>query len=820
MRSFAADLRLAARSLGRSPGFLAVAVLSLALGIGPNTTAFSLANALLFRPLPVPRPEEVVGVFTSDYSGPAFGTSSYPDYLDLVASTRSFAGLAAHHMQPVSLSARGATERRTAELVSPNYFGVLGLPPALGRGFTREEGDPTHPTPVAVLSDALWRTRFGADPGVLGQRITVSGASFTVVGVGPAGFQGVWRGLPLDLWIPISALPLVDQGQNPMQRGSRSFLITGRLAAGATAAHAQGGLHLQGERMHREDPQQGTEVRGARRRLSLLDEPRMRILPPQARGAAIAGSLLLAGVMALVLLIACANLAGLLLARAASRRREIAIRRARGARRSDVVRQFTAESFLVVVIGGALGLLLTAWLARLIGAFEPPLPVPVRLEVPLDWHVPALALALSLLPAPGPALAPAPAAGSPALASAIKDDAGEGRIPRSRLRSLFIVGQVALSFVLLVTAGLFLRSLSRVRALDPGFGARRGAMATVDLSLNGYDESRGRALEASVLAAVRATPGIEAAAWTTAVPLALGGTSRRGTRIRGYIPQPGEDLEFPYAVVSPEYFATLQVPLARGRPFADTDQPGSPGVVIVSEAFARRFWPGRNPLEQAVSVQGDQGPWLTVVGVARDGKYQSLGETPQPFLYFPLAQEYWPVLTLVARTSGEPAAAERAVRAAFQAADRDLPVFNAQTLGDHLALTTLPQRIAGFVLAGLGSLALLLAALGLYGIVAFAVAQRTREIGIRVAIGAQARDVVGLMIRKGLTPVVGGLILGLAGAAGSTRLLAAFLTGVSPGDPLTFLAVVVIFSAVALLACWAPARRATRVDPLVALRSE
>src|ERR1043166_5375212 len=220
------------------------------------------------------------------------------------------------------------------------------------------------------------------------------------------------------------------------------------------------------------------------------------------------------------------------------------------------------------------------------------------------------------------------------------------------------------------------------------------AMATVDLSLNGYDESRGRALEASVLAAVRATPGIEAAAWTTAVPLALGRTSRRGTRIRGYIAQPGEDLEFPFAVVSPEYFATLQVPLVRGRPFADTDQTGSPGVVIVSEAFARRFWPGRNPLEQAVSVQGDQGPWLAVVGVARDGKYQSLGETPQPFLYFPLAQEYWPVLTLVARTSGEPAAAERAVRAAFQAADRDLPVFNAQTLGDHLALTTLPQRIA------------------------------------------------------------------------------------------------------------------------------
>lgn len=820
MTAMLADLRYAWRTLLRTPGFVAVAVVSLAVGIGANTTIFSIVSGLLFRPLPVPRPQEIVGLFTSDYSGPPFGTSAYADYLDIAARSQTLKGLTAHAMEPVSFSSQGITERLAAELVSANYFDVLEVRPALGRGFAPEEGDPLHPIAVVVLSDAVWRSRFGSDAGILGRTITVSGRPMTVVGVMPSRFQGILRGLKLDFWMPAPMQGVLDPSPDQWSRGSRSFTLTGRLKPGVTAAAAQAEMSVLAERLHREHPQEWTDVRGAGRRLTLLTESRIRIAPPEARGPAVAGSLLLMVVVGLVLLVVCANLAGLLLARAAARRREIAIRLALGATRGRLIRQFVTESALVTFIGGGLGLLVAAWMTRLLQRFQPPIGVPVRLELPVDFRVMAFAVGISLFTGVLLGLVPSLQASRPALVPALKDESTGGRPVRTRMREAFIVGQVALSFLLLIAAGLFLRSLGRANAIDPGFGARNGAMATVDLSLNGYPPERARMLTDAALERLRATPGIEAASWTTLVPLALGGTSRRGMNVRDYARQPGEDLEFHFARVSDGYFETMQVQIVRGRAIDARDGLGAPGVVVVNQTFARRFWPKSDPLGQGISVRGPAGPYLTVVGVARDGKYQTMTEDPVPFAYFPLAQEYYPVITLVARSSGDPAAALSAVRANLLAADPDLPIFSAQTLDEHLALTLLPQRVAAAVLGGFGGVALLLAAMGIYGIVAFSVSQRTREIGVRVALGAARSDVIRLMVRNGMRPVAIGVGIGLVSALATTRLLKSFLTGVSPTDPATFAGVVLAFLGVALWAALLPARRAARIDPLMALRSE
>ncbi len=821
MTALLSDLRYAWRTLLRTPGFVAVAVLSLAVGIGANTTIFSVVSGLLFRPLPVARPHEVVGLFTSDFSGPPFGASAFADYRDIAAQSTTLRGLAAHALQPVSLSAGGTTERLAAELVSANYFDVLEVRPVLGRGFLPDEGDPLHPVPVVVLSHAVWSGNFGADRRILGRSITLSGRSVTVVGVMPPGFQGILRGLRLDVWLPAPMQAVLDPAAEVWSRGNRSYLLTGRLKPGATVAAAQAEMSVLAERFHRVHPAEWTDVRGAGRRLTVLAESQIRISPPDARGPAVAGSVLLMVVVGLVLLVACANLAGLLLARAASRRREIAIRLALGATRVRLIRQFISESALVSCIGGGLGLLFTAWATRLLQRFQPPVGVPVRLELPVDARVLGFALGISLVTGVLLGLVPSLQASRSSLVPALKEESSfSGRPTRTRLREAFVIGQVALSFLLLIAAGLFLRSLGKANAIDPGFGARQGAMASVDLSLNGYPQERGRLLQRSALERLRGTPGIEAAAWTTMVPLALGGTSRRGMSIRGYTRQRGEDLEFPYAIVSDGYFETMQVDIIRGRALDERDRVGAPGAVVVNQTFARRFWPGADPLGKELSVRGPEGPFLTVVGVARDGKYQTMGEDPPPFVYFPLEQDYRPTLTLVARTQGDAGAAVRAVRASLLASDPDLPIFGAQTLGEHLALTLLPQRVAAIVLGSFGGVALLLATMGVYGIVAFSVSQRVREIGVRVALGAAGGDVIRLMVINGIRPVAIGVGVGFLAALAATRLLRSFLTGVSPTDPVTFAAVILAFLSVALCAALLPARRAARIDPLIALRAE
>ncbi|MDQ2669074.1 MAG: ADOP family duplicated permease, partial [Gemmatimonadota bacterium] len=510
-------------------------------------------------------------------------------------------------------------------------------------------------------------------------------------------------------------------------------------------------------------------------------------------------------------------LANLLLARAARRRREIAVRIALGAGRRRLVRQLLGESLLLAVAGGALGLLLALWGADLIASLQPPIAVPLALDFSPDARVVAFAAGLALVTGLLMGIAPALQASRPDLVTSLRD--GGTDTGRSRLRGAFVVAQVAVSLVLLVAAGLFMRSLQQASTIEPGFTTRNALLATVDLSLAGYPEERGATLFDGLLERVRALPGVDAASYTTHVPLSLN-SARRSLSVRGYEPGPGEEMEFGVAMVGPGYFETMGVPLLRGRGITGEDRAGAPGVVVVNEAFARRFWPGEDPIGREVGLAGDQGPWSTVVGIARDGKYGSRSEEPSPFYYIPYAQEPRSAVTLIVRTAGNPRDLVAPVRGAVRETDPALAVAESMTLTESLELSLLPQRAGGLLLSGFGLLGLVLASLGIYGVIAYTVAQRTREVGIRMALGASSVSVVGLVVRYAARLVLIGVVIGLVAAFALARLVRGFLTGLDPSDPLTYGGVVAVLCGVALLAAWLPARRAARVDPMVALRQE
>jgi predicted permease len=812
------EIRIAVRSLLRTPAFTAVAVLSLALGIGLNTTIFSAVNGLLLRPLPVAEPDRVVGIFTSDYSGPLYGGSSWADYADLRDNARSFELLAGVALQPVGLGTGEGSVVTIAQVVSGNFFTLVGQSPLRGRLLQPGDDRPDAPA-AAVISEPLWRARFGADEAVIGRDLAIAGHRFVVVGVAPEGFTGTQRGIRTDLWLPAATLPLIRPGgggEDLVSRGARGITIFGVLRPGVPEMVAQAELHTLAAGLRASYPDYWSDVRGEGRRLTLVPEAGLR-LPPQLRGGAMGASALLLVLTALVLLVACANLANLLLARAARRRREIAVRIALGAGRRRLVRQLLGESLLLAVAGGALGLLLALWGADLIASLQPPIAVPLALDFSPDARVVAFAAGLALVTGLLMGIAPALQASRPDLVTSLRD--GGTDTGRSRLRGAFVVAQVAVSLVLLVAAGLFMRSLQQASTIEPGFTTRNALLATVDLSLAGYSEERGTTLFDGMLERVRALPGVEAASYTTHVPLSLN-SARRSLSVRGYEPGPGEEMEFGVAMVGPGYFETMGVPLVRGRGITGEDRAGAPGVVVVNEAFARRFWPGEDPIGREVGLAGDQGPWSTVVGIARDGKYGSRSEEPSPFYYVPYAQEPRSAVTLIVRTAGNPRDLVAPVRGAVRETDPALAVAESMTLTESLELSLLPQRAGGLLLTGFGLLGLVLASMGIYGVIAYTVAQRTREVGIRMALGASSVSVVGLVVRYAARLVLIGVVIGLVAAFALARLVRGFLTGLDPSDPLTYGGVVAVLCGVALLAAWLPARRAARVDPMVALRQE
>jgi macrolide transport system ATP-binding/permease protein len=810
------DLRYGVRMLLKTPGLSLIAVITLSLGIGANTAIFTLLDKVLIRPLPVEQPQQLVAL-SKDGLG-ALAIFSYPMYAELRTRAEALTGLAAHVQQPFSLSDGSATERVIGQIVSGNYFAVLGVQPALGRGFLPEEDRTPGTHPVVVISHALWQRRFGADPAVLGKTVSLNNYRYTVVGVAPREFTGTVRGTVNDVYVPMMMQVQAQPGRNSKleDRGSGWLTLFGRLKPGASREQAQAALSAVTEaakQVFRGSPDPAKVFltdgsRGFTGRVSDLTLPLK----------------LLMGVVGFVLLIACASVANLLLARGAARRKELAVRLAIGASRFRIVRQLLTESLILTVLGGGAGLLVANWLTRLLLGFQEQTNfVPRTLDGSLDGRVLGFTFGLSLLVGIVFGLAPALQAAKTEFVTALKEDTPllGARARRFNLRNLLVVVQVALSLVVLIGAGLCVQSLRRLQAIDPGLEPAKVLTASFDLSLNGYNEERGQQFFAQLTERVAALPGVESVSLAAGVAFSAFVWTRSAT-IEGYQPQPNERPVFNFNAISPNYFKTLGTPLVRGREFTAHDVAGAPRVVIVNEATARRYWPS-GPSADAVGKRlkyGSVDQFAEVIGVVSNTKDKGLTTDPRPAIYIPLQQQYTPNMTLHVRAATGVEALLAAVRREVQALDAQLPVYNLKTLAEQKDGALYAERMAAALLVLFGLLALLLAVIGLYGVLAYAVTQRTRELGIRLALGAEPRDLLRLVIGQGLKLTLIGLQLGLAAAFALTRLLEKFLFGVSTTDPLTFALLALLLVAVAFVACWVPARRAARVDPLVALRYE
>ena len=817
MKTLLQDLRYGLRMLWKTPGFTVVAVVSLALGIGLNTAIFSIVNVILIRP--VPRVKEQSNVVW--LRAPV----SYPDYVDYKEQTQSFEGMAAATgTSEFSLARGGESELINGEYVTENYFDVLKVSALSGRTFVKEEGQ--IPIPVVVLSEHLWRTRFDSDRSVIGRQLSLNGLGFTVVGVAPKNFIGTEVGLNRELWVPLAMQPILNppeasRSADPVrnrfvERDSHWLAVFARLKPGVS--REQAGTELTNVARHVAESYRGKVSADSLRSVQLL---RMSGgMDPRDREEALPLAGIVMVVVALVLLIACANIASLLLARAAVRRRETAIRQALGATRPRLVRQWLTESILLGVAGGGLGLLLALWANQLLISYLQTTPL-ASLELGLDWRVLAFTLGVSVATGIVFGLAPALQASRLDIVMALKsEDAQRAGSRRSRLRAVFVTAQVTLSVVLLVGAGLFIRSLQSANTIDPGFRVDHALTIPINLGLLRYKETEGENFYRNLLARVEAQPGVERASLVRFAQLGFSFAQFQVFAAGRASGKTDEGISTGFNVVGPNYFKTMETPLLRGRDFTEADRKGAPDVVVLNQTLAATLWPGEEALGKRVSISGPDGPFLEVVGVARDGKYRSLGEAPHPYIYQPLLQSYDPKMTLVVRTTGPPQSVATAMREQIRTLDANLPAADVKTLRDQLDLSLFPSRVAAWTLGGFGVLALLLAAIGIYGVVSYSVAQRTREIGVRMAMGAREKDVLRLVLGEGLLVIAVGLALGLLLAAAATRVIASLLYGVEATDPLTFAGVPLLLGFVALVASYIPARRATKVDPLVALRYE
>ncbi|HVT73953.1 MAG TPA: ABC transporter permease [Lacunisphaera sp.] len=805
-----ADLRLALRQLARSPGFTFAAVASLALGLGATATVLCWLNHLVDRPLSGVADQQELVMLVSNQGG---GNVSIPDLDDIVAQGGVFADALVAMPTPASLTVGRQSEWVNAQIISANAFDLLGVKPILGRGFLPGEDRKAGASPVLVISERLWRRRFGGSVAVIGRTVELNRHAFTIVGVTPASFLGTVPPTIIDAWAPASMIWEVrNQGAGFLdQRSWRGWLNLARLRPGVSVAQARAAVAALDARLAAAHPNTNRDVLHRVVPLSGCPWSAAAVVGPVLR--------LLLVVCAGVLLIVVANIASLLLARAVGRRKEIAIRLSAGASRARLVRHLLTESVLLATLGGLAGLVLASWAIDTLPLLLPEPSPDLALRFTLDGRIAALTLALALVTGIAFGLLPAWQASQTDLNEVLKECSRGTAGSRSaqRARRLLVVGEIALALVLLVGAGLCLRGLAGARRVDFGFKPDHVLLGGMRIGMNGYTPQTGPGFYRQVRERLAALPCVEEAALASWIPLGLTGCKGTGVQVAGYVRPPQEDATYEFAIVSPRYFSAMRVPLVAGRDFTERDDAAAP-VAIVNEVFARRFWPGQDALGRKFRSGGAE---LTIVGIARTGKYNRLNEPPACFIYVPYQMGTPDLdLGLCVRTRGDPLAAVPAIRQAVTAVDPSVDILGFKPLAAYIEAVFFAQWIASLLLTLLGGVALALAALGVYAVMAFAVNQRTQEFGVRMALGATVGQVVWLVVRQGLTLTGAGVAAGVVIALGVTHLLASFLYGTSPLDPLTFLTVPAALGLVALLASCLPAWRATRVNPMEALRAE
>ena len=810
------DLRFAVRRLLKKPLFASVAIVSLAVGIGASTAIFSLVNSIMLRDLPVEEPEELVDIYRS-IAGFSHATFSYPDYVDLKRDgAEVFSDVALSRLAFVQTDVDGGVEMVPAELVSGNFFPMLGVDAAVGRTLLPEDDVSPGGHPVVMLGYAYWENRYARDPGAVGQDIRLNGRNYTIVGVAPREYTGNLRGLMAGIYASMMMVGQLNPSDwNELEtRGSQSSFLKGRLASGVTFAEADAWGNRQAVLFKEQFPgewngdQQITMVKTA----DVIMNPMIdRFIVPAAG--------LMMGVVGLVLLIACANLASFLLAQAADRKKEIAVRLALGAKRPRLIQQLLTESVLLAGVGGLAGFGVSALLLKLLVTADLPLPFPIALDLAADGTVLGFSVALTLAAGMFFGLIPALQATNADVVPTLKDEgAGGGRPKKVTLRSALVVTQVAVSLVLLVGAGLFLRSLQARLDVDPGFGYEPAAVMTFATPQGMYNEEETRVFMRTLQEEAALLPGITAVGLTADLHLSSLNNMSMSVVVDGIEPPPGADFHrVEWAAVTPGFFGAAGVQILQGRNFSQIDASDAAPVAIVSEAMAARFWPGENALGRSYRHADAE---HTVVGIARDAKVRSLGETPRPFIYRPYDQAFSSAMTLVAATTGDDQQAVLDVLTLARQEEPELLVMETKTMYRHLAVSLLPHRLSAVIISAFGVIALLLASIGLYGVVSYAVSTRSREVGIRMALGADPKKVVSMLTKGGLRLVAVGTVLGLFAAFALARLLGSLLYGVPAGDPVSFLAVPALLVTVAFLAAWIPARRASLINPVRALKAD
>ena len=811
------DARYALRMLAKSPMLTVIVVLTLALGIGANTAIFGIVNGLLLRPLPVKSPEQIM-VLAGKLEGDTLGifTLSYPQLVDFRQQGDTFSDVFASRIDLGGLSFGGKANQFVYCYVTGNYFSTLGVQPALGRLFLPSEGEVGRKDPFIVLGYSYWQKRFGGDPSVVGKQALVNGQEATIIGVAPKGFQGANFALDFDGYVPLNMMSEEDAAWN--DRKSAALVVMGRLKPSVSLRQAQSSVNVIAERLAEQYPAtvKGVTVRVIPERLARPQPFANNIVP------FIAGIFL--ALAALVLLLACMNVVNILLVRATMRQRELAIRAAIGATRGRLMRQLLTESIVLALFGGVGGLMLGVWASGAIASLLPSSRFPVLLDFSFDWRVFAYAMGAALSTGMLVGLWPALRAGRADVSGVLQ---GSGRsdtagVSRHRLRSVLVVAQVGGSLVLLIVAGLFVRSLMRAQRADLGFDPDHVLNVTLDPREVGYDEARTKNFYRDLEARVRALPEVQSASLAFSVPM---GTVNDGSSIyiEGHTLAPGQQPPVViYNHVDAPYFDTMRIPLLRGRAFRENDDEKAPLVAIVNQTMAHQFWPNEDPIGKRFSVKSATGPFVEIVGLTGNGKYVFIGWDKEPYFYVPLAQNYMAYRTLQVRTSVLPETLTTQIQSEVRALDPNMPVSDVQTMRQSLSGGNgfFIFQIGAILAAAMGIVGLTLAVVGVYGVVSFSASQRTHEIGIRMALGADRRDILRLMLRQGLVLVVGGVVAGALLAWALTRSMATLLVGVSPTDALTFVTATLLLGGIGLWACYVPARRAMNLDPMVALRYE